>query len=493
MKKFILIFFLWFFCSQNSVYSQFHDYSIKYGIQGHLLQPSSEFDGDAYRLSLLARGFLRIELNSYLETELGAALGEINGKDFNNDNWSTKVLPTDLRLIFSPLTSTVSSPYLYFGISLLKWEISDFPSLISPNPTSENGWNLSIPLGGGIEIALNPEVLLDISGGYTFALTDNLNFYNSPTTEDGYYNLGFGLTFVMGGSLTDKDNDGLKMNFENKIGTDPTKRDTDGDNLNDGDEVKLYQTNPLVKDSDNDGLNDFEEIKRYKSDPNSPDTDGDNISDFEEVENYGTNPNMKDSDGDKLNDNNEINIYNTNPLKKDSDIDLLFDNDEIKKYKTDPNKPDTDGDGVLDGIEILEDKTDPLEKSSKRINIKLKSQDLSFDDNKPVILEGIRFENDIAIIDASSANTLKKTFTALKNNPSLKIEIHGYTDNVGQEEYNKNLSQQRADAVRLWLVKKGIDALRINTVGYGELNPISDNSTLEGRNLNRRIEIIKSN
>ncbi len=55
----------------------------------------------------------------------------------------------------------------------------------------------------------------------------------------------------------------------------------------------------------------------------------------------------------------------------------------------------------------------------------------------------------------------------------------------------RNYLKSRADAVRIWLVKKGIDALRIKAIGYGSENPIADNSTEEGRNKNRRIELIK--
>jgi outer membrane protein OmpA-like peptidoglycan-associated protein len=493
MKQLILILLLS-LIPYRSIYSQFHDYSVKYGIQAHLMQPSTEFDNDAYRLSLFGRGFLRIELNSYLETELGVGIGELNGKDPNNKNWSTLIFPTDLRLVFSPFASNNSSPYIYSGLGLLKWNLSDLPSITnSQNPSEENGWNLSIPLGGGIEIKLSEEILLDISGGYTFALTDDLNFYNSPDVKDGFFDLGIGLTFVMGGSLTDRDNDGLTQKFENMIGTNPEKRDTDGDNLLDGDEYSLYKTNPLLKDSDRDGLNDFDEIKRYNSDPNSIDTDGDDLTDFDEVITYNSNPTIKDSDSDNLTDGYEVNVYNTNPSKNDSDTDQLFDNDELQKYKTDPNNPDTDGDGLLDGEEILKYNTNPLLKDSQGVKSANIEKILKINENKPTVLDGITFETDKDEINPESEVTLNKTFLILKNNPTLSVEIKGYTDNVGNASYNKKLSQQRAEAVRIWLVKKGIDALRIKASGYGELNPIADNNHPEGRVKNRRIEIIKIN
>lgn len=489
--KSLLQFFLILIFIPSLTFSQFHDYSVKYGIQAHLLQPSTEFDNDSYRLSLMGRGLLRVELNHFLEAELGIGIGELNGKDVGNENWSTLVFPTDLRLVFSPLSSLSSSPYFYTGLGILKWNLSDLPSSVSPKKTDDIGWNISLPIGIGIEIKLNEETLLDISGGYTFATTDDLNYYNSPNADDGFFDLGIGLTFVMGGSLTDEDEDGLTQLFENQIGTDPLNEDTDGDRIKDGDEVNIYKTDPLNIDTDSDKINDYEEIKKYFSDPNSPDTDGDDISDHDEITKYNSNPNQKDSDDDQLADGYEVNIYSTNPANNDTDNDKLFDNDELKKYNTDPNNPDTDGDGLSDGEEVLKYKTNPLEHDSHKVKRFGDDKSFSINSTTPIVLEGITFELNKSIITRVSEKTLNKTLNALKQNPSLKVEIRGYTDNKGGKEFNQKLSEDRALAVKIWLVKKGIDALRITTKGFGEQNPISDNSTLQGRIKNRRIEIIE--
>jgi OmpA-OmpF porin, OOP family len=71
---------------------------------------------------------------------------------------------------------------------------------------------------------------------------------------------------------------------------------------------------------------------------------------------------------------------------------------------------------------------------------------------------------------------------------SARIEVSGHTDNVGKKKDNKRLSQKRADAVRAYLVSKGIDASRIDTIGYGDERPIAPNDTDQGRQKNRRIE-----
>jgi outer membrane protein OmpA-like peptidoglycan-associated protein len=76
----------------------------------------------------------------------------------------------------------------------------------------------------------------------------------------------------------------------------------------------------------------------------------------------------------------------------------------------------------------------------------------------------------------------------MKDNPGIKVEINGYTDNTGDPAYNKSLSQRRADAVKDYLIEHGIDGFRVETMGYGIENPIGDNETRIGRRLNRRTE-----
>lgn len=76
----------------------------------------------------------------------------------------------------------------------------------------------------------------------------------------------------------------------------------------------------------------------------------------------------------------------------------------------------------------------------------------------------------------------------MNNNPDIVVEISGHTDSRGGYEMNMNLSKNRAEAVKEWLVAKGISASRIETAGYGPNNPIASNDTEEGRYQNRRIE-----
>jgi OOP family OmpA-OmpF porin len=104
------------------------------------------------------------------------------------------------------------------------------------------------------------------------------------------------------------------------------------------------------------------------------------------------------------------------------------------------------------------------------------------------VIKGIQFHTGSAKIRKSSKKTLNAAVAILKEYPSIRIEVSGHTDNVGKDEKNLTLSRKRADYVKWYLVDKGIDPLRITTVGYGPERPISDNSTKGGRADNRRIE-----
>jgi OOP family OmpA-OmpF porin len=76
----------------------------------------------------------------------------------------------------------------------------------------------------------------------------------------------------------------------------------------------------------------------------------------------------------------------------------------------------------------------------------------------------------------------------MKQYPATHVEVAGHTDSVGPDAYNQKLSQRRADAVKQVLVKDGVAANRVTSVGYGESRPVADNATEAGRAVNRRVE-----
>lgn len=105
-----------------------------------------------------------------------------------------------------------------------------------------------------------------------------------------------------------------------------------------------------------------------------------------------------------------------------------------------------------------------------------------------VRLNNIFFETGKADLKTESYVELNRVIEFLQQNPNVKIELSGHTDNVGNADFNKSLSQKRADAVMAYLVSKGIDPSRLEAKGYGMEKPVADNATDEGKAMNRRVE-----
>ncbi len=108
-----------------------------------------------------------------------------------------------------------------------------------------------------------------------------------------------------------------------------------------------------------------------------------------------------------------------------------------------------------------------------------------------VVLDGLQFDTGKADIRPESLPRLDSIVEYMTHKPSMRIEISGHTDNVGNPKKNKDLSLRRARSCRSYLVSKGIDAARIVAVGKGEEMPIATNDTPEGRQKNRRIEAVE--
>jgi len=113
---------------------------------------------------------------------------------------------------------------------------------------------------------------------------------------------------------------------------------------------------------------------------------------------------------------------------------------------------------------------------------------LKFLKGSGIILRNIFFDTGKSILREESNTELNRLFTLLNENPSLKIEIQGHTDNVGGLDYNNKLSTSRSKAVVDYLISKGINSNRLTFKGYGYSKPLSSNETIEGRQNNRRVQ-----
>ena len=107
-----------------------------------------------------------------------------------------------------------------------------------------------------------------------------------------------------------------------------------------------------------------------------------------------------------------------------------------------------------------------------------------------IVMKNIFFDSDQWILKPASLIELKRLYQLLQNNPSVKIEIGGHTDNTGSNDHNLTLSNQRAESVYKYLIDKGITPNHLSFKGYGSNLPITTNNTEEGRAMNRRTEIM---
>ncbi len=411
--------------------------------------------------------------------------------------WDLQVL-----MSFHFLSRRTFSPYAYIGAGGYIYTRQTQDGIYIPD--DKLNFSVQVPLGLGFDLFLSRNVSWSLMAGYT-AISDKTD-YLTKGGLDGYVSVRTGVNLYLGSNdQDDDDEDGLTNGQERRVGTNPQDADTDGDRLKDGEEVKRYRSNPLISDTDGDGIPDGEEVLVYKSDPAKLDTDDDGLSDGDEVKRYKTDPTRPDSDADGLTDGEEVLRTETDPLRVDTDGDGLSDWDEVRVHKSSPSMEDSDGDGLKDGEEVKKYKTDPAKTDtdggsiSDRIEVQRGTNPLDPKDDvakdalllqrgRTIILEGVTFEGTSAKLSREAERTLGKAHTALSSNPDLTVEIAGYTDNQGDPRRNQQLSQQRAESVRTWLVRKGIDPSRLTAVGYGMRNPIATNLTPEGREKNRRIE-----
>jgi outer membrane protein OmpA-like peptidoglycan-associated protein len=517
----------------NPVQAQYKDSGFEVGIMGGTAYDNSPGVKDS-QPGLRGRLLLSVGLLPFAQLELGGGYTELRSRHAHSI-----LTPADLILKLSPGGLPGFFPYVFGGAGILNYRYDDRPSDMAAG-TVNNGWAPYVPVGAGVQLRVSEGTQFEVRGTYNQMFSPDISPASTRTKDDSFYGVFAGVRFKAGRGNLDLDGDKLSNKLEKKLGTDPKNADTDGDSLNDGDEYYTYHTNPLIRDTDGDGLGDGAEVHIYNTDPNKPDTDGDGLTDFAEVTKYTTNPlktdtdgdglsdsvevleyktdpNKSDTDGDGLADGLEVNKYHTDPLKMDSDggtvadgleverhsnpldasddvekvamdsdHDGLTDVDEVTKYHTDPHKMDTDGGTIADGLEV-ERGTNPLDPTDDMPPAPA-PQVMVFELDKPVVLPGIQFEFNKAIIKPESESVLIQAYNSLHDHAEIVVEISGHADAIGSDEANRLLSQRRAESVRQWMVNKGIAPNRLTAVGYGESRPVASNDTEEGRALNRRIE-----
>ncbi len=108
-------------------------------------------------------------------------------------------------------------------------------------------------------------------------------------------------------------------------------------------------------------------------------------------------------------------------------------------------------------------------------------------------LDDVLFDTGKSQLKSGADRSLDQIAAFLNENPERRVQVEGFTDAQGTDEYNLELSQRRADSVAMAIIRRGIDAQRVRAMGYGEEFPVSGNDNAGSRQLNRRVEIIVSN
>ena len=396
------------------------------------------------------------------------------------------------------------SPFLSLGIGFARYGINNnaqpYPTIIT------KGIDVILPLGAGLKYQFTKVFAIQYQYLYTFTNADNHDLNRGPkffgsTAHPGYKNGDdvygqhvLGVVFSLGG-IKDSDGDGVPDRIDkcpdtpkgvavDELGC-PFDSDNDGvpDYVDKCPDTKInakVDRNGCPIDTDGDGVPDDKDQC-----PNTPkgvhvdatgcsiDSDGDGIPDYM----------------DKCPDTPIGEAVNANGCPFDSDNDGVADHldkcpDTPAGVKVDTSgcSVDSDGDGIPDYLDkcpdvpgLVTNKGCPEVKTS---TIKIFER----------ALRGVQFESGKDIIKSSSHPILNEVVTVMKENPDYNLEINGHTDNIGPEAMNLILSQKRAEAVKNYLTRNGIEASRMTAKGYGPTMPVANNTTSFGRAKNRRVE-----
>ena len=255
------------------------------------------------------------------------------------------------------------------------------------------------------------------------------------------------------------------------------------------------------KDSDKDGIADKDDacpdVAGLKEFNGCPDTDGDGVPDKDDqcpdVAGLKEFNGCPDTDGDGIQDKDDecpevagLKEFNGCP---DTDGDGVADKDDKCPDEKGPKEnngcpwPDRDGDGVLDKDDECPDQKGTVANNG--------CPEVTQEDQKKLneFAKAILFDLGKATIKPQSAETLDNIVKVLNDFKNAKFSVEGYTDSTGNKAKNIKLSEERAYSVKAYLVEKGINPARLSAKGFGPENPIADNKTKKGRELNRRVEI----
>ncbi len=263
--------------------------------------------------------------------------------------------------------------------------------------------------------------------------------------------------------------------------------------INFGEVEKAVVLQPTAKDRDGDGVPDTvdrcpdqpEDKDRFQDEDGcpDPDNDADGIPDgLDKCPNEAEDKDgVEDADGCPDTDNDADGVPDTRDRcpNEPEDKDGFQDDDGCPDA-------DNDGDGKLDTRDKCPNEPETINsyKDDDGCPDEIPAEVKKFTG----VIEGINFKTGSAQILGGSYVILDRAIKVLQDYPDVNLEISGHTDNRGKAEYNRNLSQRRADSVKTYFIQRGIASNRLQSIGYGPTRPIADNKTQNGRATNRRTE-----
>ncbi|NOU58942.1 OmpA family protein [Marinifilum caeruleilacunae] len=350
--------------------------------------------------------------------------------------------------------------------------------------------NLNFYYGAGIKFRIDERWSILLETGIFYPLNDKYDGVKSKKRDTEMYHDKFmqnsiGVVYSFGAS-SDSDGDGVSDNRDEcpntpsgvQVDKNGCPIDTDGDGVPDyKDECPMLAGSALLNgcpDSDGDGVPDKDDkcpnVKGEVQFAGCPDTDGDGVPDAEDecpdVKGLKSLNGCPDSDGDGVPDKDDQ-CPNTKP-----------------GYKVDANGCafDDDNDGVVNEEDKCPNVAGPASNyGCPEIKAEVKKE-LEF------AAKNVHFASGRDALTAKSKKILDEVARIMNEHPAYSLKIAGYTDSQGKDEMNLKLSDKRAQATKAYLISKGISSAKIDAKGFGEANPIADNTTAAGRALNRRVE-----
>jgi len=490
--------------------AQTQDKKWSIGLHGGATQYQGDLGKGFYKGNQALYGFGGISFSRYITKHIDANLlftkGEMGFKG-DTSSFQTGFSTVTLNLRFNLLDPKYAvRPYLFVGAGAMLFAVN-------PTVTDKSKIDYAAPdFGVGLNISLTPSLMLNMQEMVLYSTGDGKDGVNNAG-NDAYLMHMLGLSFNFG-KKKDADMDGIS-DYNDKCANTPTgisvdkkgcplDKDKDGvaDYIDACPDVAGTTALSGCPDKDADGVADKDDecadVKGTLALKGCPDKDNDGIADKDDrCPDAAGSTTLKgcpdaDKDGvadmdDKCADTKAGYKVDASGCTKDNDNDGIVNEEDACPDKSGPSVfkgcPDTDADGVADN-----DDRCPTIKGT--INNKGCPEMAKADIKKITeIASKIFFEFDSDKLKVASLVQLDALTDILKKYEGANLLIGGHSDSDGEDAYNMTLSQKRTEAVKNYLMGKGIMESRLTATGFGETQPISDNKTDAGKAKNRRVEL----